>query len=89
MGLDDGKGNTKKLHSIGGYMTQHKAILAHLGQGKPLTPVQAYEVAGTTKLSTRIGELRRQGYPIKDRWVHIKNRYGHNAKFKEYYMEAE
>lgn len=44
--------------------TQQKAILEYMEQGNVLTPLKALSVAGTMKLSTRVGELIRQGYPI-------------------------
>ena len=48
--------------------TQQKKILEYLKTGKVLTPIHALRVAGTMKLSTRVGELIRQGYPIIKEW---------------------
>ena len=48
--------------------TQHKRILEYLKTGKVLTPLRALGVAGTMKLSTRVGELIRKGYPIVKEW---------------------
>lgn len=48
--------------------TQQKKILEYLSEGNVLTPIKALDVAGTMKLSTRVGELIRQGYPIIKQW---------------------
>ena len=48
--------------------TQQKKILEYLSEGHVLTPLKALSVAGTMKLSTRVGELIRQGYPIVKEW---------------------
>lgn len=51
--------------------TQQKKILDYLRTGASLTPIQALDVAGTMKLSTRVGELIRKGYPIIKEWYQI------------------
>ena len=48
--------------------SQQKLIIQYLSEGHELTPIKALDVAGTMKLSTRIGELIRQGYPIVKQW---------------------
>lgn len=53
--------------------TQQKKILEYLNAGSVLTPIKALEVAGTMKLSTRVGELIRKGYPIIKEWYKIPN----------------
>ena len=49
-----------------------------------ITPYEAFEKLGCTKLSTRIGELKRQGYNITDEWVEDVNRFGENVRYKRY-----
>lgn len=56
--------------------TQKQDIIKVLKTGW-ITPLDALKQAGTMKLATRVGELRRQGYLILDRWHESK-------KFKEY-----
>lgn len=51
--------------------TQQQKILDYLRTGASLTPFQALRVAGTMKLSTRVGELIRKGYPIIKEWYQI------------------
>jgi hypothetical protein len=44
--------------------SQNATILAHLKAGRPITPLQALEVAGSFRLAARIHELREMGWPI-------------------------
>lgn len=44
--------------------TQQRAILEHLQKGYIMTPKDGWKVAGTMKLSTRIGELIKKGHQI-------------------------
>jgi hypothetical protein len=48
-------------------MKQREAILQCLKNGWK-SPLDALNEAGTMKLSTRVGELRRSGYVILDKW---------------------
>ena len=48
-------------------MSQQEAILKCLKKGWK-SPLDALNEAGTMKLSTRVGELRRSGYIILDKW---------------------
>lgn len=56
--------------------TQHQLILEILGK-QWTSPLAALRYAGTMKLSTRIGELKQNGYLIIDRWHETR-------KYKEY-----
>jgi hypothetical protein len=47
-------------------VTQRQRILKALK--KWISGAEAYEQAGTLKLSTRVGELRKLGYLIEDKW---------------------
>ena len=71
-------------------LNQHDRIIWWLRQktkdGKPfrLSPMKAFTKLGITKLSTRIGELRRAGYDISDEWVKPKR--GKSSPYKEYWL---
>ena len=67
-------------------MNQHTLILDFLKKYHTLTPFQAYDCLGITKLSTRISELRAKGVKIKDVWVEDFNRFGQKVRFKRYYL---
>ena len=49
-------------------MTQHQAILKRLRKGWA-TPLDILRECGSMKASTRISELRRDGFVIVDKWV--------------------
>lgn len=65
-------------------VSQKKAILEHLLDGKTITPLEAMDAFRCMRLSGRIWDLRNEGYAIKDRWVTV----GTRKKVKEYYMEV-
>jgi hypothetical protein len=44
---------------------QHIAILSHLRQGLTMTALDALRIAGSMKLASRIGELKKMGWDIK------------------------
>ena len=46
---------------------QRQAIIKCLQKGWK-SPLDALKEAGTMKLATRVGELRRMGYVILDKW---------------------
>ena len=52
-------------------MTQTAMLLQHLTQGQSFTVGEALALLGIYALSQRIGELKRQGEPIKDEWVSL------------------
>lgn len=47
-------------------MTQHNLILDYIKKHKTITPFEAYDKLGCTKLATRISELRAKGIKIQD-----------------------
>ena len=54
-------------------MSQTAAIIKCLRKGWK-SPLEALNEAGTMKLATRVGELRKRGYVILDKW-HASKRY--------------
>lgn len=50
-------------------LTQHKMIIDYLSNHDWITPMQAFPKLGITNLSTRIGELERNGYSFKRAWA--------------------
>jgi hypothetical protein len=47
------------------------------------SPAEAFKEAGTMKLSTRVGELRLEGYEIEDKWE------GPARRFKLYRLKPK
>lgn len=60
-------------------------ILKHLNK-RPISSFKAIDLYGFTRLSAIIFDLRSAGFNIQDRWCYGVNRYGHNIKWKEYYL---
>lgn len=58
-------------------MSQNQMILKALR--KWITPIEALDQVGTMKLATRVGELRRAGHDIADRWIEANGK-----RFKAY-----
>lgn len=46
-------------------------ILRHLAKGHSLTPLTALKQFGCLSLSQRIGELKRQGWPVESKMVKV------------------
>ena len=68
--------------------TQKKIILEHLAMGEKLTPADAFRLTGSTRLSARIYDLRRDGYVINTEMITVRNRLGRTATVAQYSMEA-
>ena len=49
-------------------------ILMALKQGHKLTPLNALQMFGCLSLSQRVGELKRDGWPIRTRLVEVNSR---------------
>lgn len=45
--------------------TQNQQVLAHLKQGKTLTPIEALREYGMFRLAARVYELKEDGWPVK------------------------
>lgn len=70
-------------------MTQADRILEFLLEWKTITPYQAFEQLGITKLSTRISEMIASGVKIKKEVVYDHNRYGDPVHYCRYSLEEE
>ena len=57
--------------------------------GMTITEATAKDMLAIGKLSARISEMRRMGYPISDKWERGKNKYGDPIRYKRYYYEAD
>lgn len=63
---------------------QREMILQYINDFGAITSYQAYIDLGITQLSTRITELKEQGFVFEYEWIVRKNRYGKNIRFKKY-----
>jgi hypothetical protein len=62
--------------------TQTAFILGWLQLGKRVTPMLALQLWACNRLAARIGELKRQGWPIKREMVETRN----GKRVAEYYL---
>lgn len=70
-------------------MTQHERIIEYMRTFGSISPMEAFKDIGCTKLSTRIGELIREGYDIRKEKVTARNRYGETCHYMRYTLEEE
>jgi hypothetical protein len=63
-------------------VSKEEQVLKALQRGERLTPLDALKRYGIFTLSQRVSEWRRQGKPIRDRYVD-------GAKHKEYWWEPQ
>ena len=66
---------------------QQSLVLDYLNNHPYITGQLSIVCLGVLDLRKRVSELRRLGYPIADRMVSRKNRYGKTVSFKEYFFE--
>lgn len=63
---------------------QHERILQYLDEFGSITPMEAFSDLGITKLSTRIGEMIRNGVKIEKTMEVSKNRFGEKVSYMRY-----
>lgn len=66
--------------------TQCKLLLEHFENGGSITDSEALILYSIRRLSARVHNLRRSGYPIKGDMVSVKNQFGDTCRVKRYYM---
>lgn len=65
-------------------LTQRELILQYLQDFESITPLEAYNELGITKLATRISEMRKDGIEIDGEMVDVKNRRGQTCHVMRY-----
>lgn len=63
---------------------QHERIIAYLKAHKTISPMEAWNELGITKLATRISELRAKGYEFYKSDMRTINRFGEAVSYKQY-----
>jgi len=68
--------------------SQKARILVLLQCGAVLTPLDALDMVGTTKLATRVSELIREGHTeIRKEWAEVTDRNGETVRVMSYRIE--
>jgi hypothetical protein len=65
-------------------MTQKERILRHFNDKGSITALEAMKEYGIMRLTSRICELKDEGYNIKSEFVSSTNRYGEKVSFSKY-----
>ena len=68
-------------------LTQHDLVLNYIKQFGSITPLEAFNDLGITKLATRISEMRREGIEIEGETIAVKNRFGQKCYVKRYTLK--
>lgn len=66
-------------------MTQLDTLRQHFDSGRSLTFLESVELYGVLALSQRVGELKRDGYPIESRMIELPN----GKRIAQYYKRHE
>ena len=64
--------------------TQKQRIIRHLKDKGSITALQAMKEYGIMRLTSRICELKDEGYNIKSEFVSSKNRYNESVTYSKY-----
>ena len=65
-------------------MTQYERILGYINEFGSISPMEAFNDLGITKLSTRISEMRADGIEFNQTWETRKNRFGEKVRYMRY-----
>ena len=65
-------------------MTQCERIVEYMRKFGSITTLQAFNDLGCTRLTSRITDLKKEGYLIKGEFVSGKNRLGETVHYKKY-----
>jgi len=65
-------------------MNQWEKILRYINDYGSISPMEAFNDLGITKLATRISEMRADGIDFNQEWETRKNRYGEKVRYMRY-----
>ena len=69
--------------------TQQYRIYKYLEEHGSITPLDAYNDLGITKLATHISEMRAKGFTFKQERESGKNRYNEDVNYMRYFLEIK
>ena len=72
---------------IGGVMSQRSEILQHMLNGGTVTRLTAFTMFGCSELSSRIGEIESDGWPIRHDPIEVEARNGKMKHVTEYSLD--
>ena len=65
-------------------LNQKQKVLRHLKNYGSITPLEAFNDYAIMRLTSRICELKDEGYNIKSEFVSSKNRYNESVSYSKY-----
>ena len=65
-------------------MTQKQRIIRHLNDKGSITALEAMKEYGIMRLTSRVSELKDEGYKIRSEFVSSMNRYNEPVSFSKY-----
>jgi len=65
-------------------LTQKERIIRHLKDKGSITSLEAMREYGIMRLTSRVCELKDQGYKIRSEFVSSRNRYNESVSFSKY-----
>ena len=68
--------------------TQYDRILEYMEKHGSITPMEAFNELGITRLAARVNELQRKGIFLERRMESSKNRFGENVRYMRYWREG-
>lgn len=68
--------------------TQVQLILEYMDEFGSITPLEAIRDIGCYRLSARISDIKKKGYPVRTELVAVKNRRGKQSKIARYSLEV-
>lgn len=74
----------KQYNDMENTESQNAAILRYMQEGHGITPIDALNLCGCFRLSARIHDLRRKGYPVESQTVEMNGK-----RFSRYSLREE
>lgn len=68
-------------------MTQRERIIEYMNTHGSITPMEAFNELGITKLATQISYMIRDGYTVEKIFEKSKNRYGEPCHYMRYRLK--
>tara|TARA_R100000781_G_scaffold114978_1_gene88231 strand:+ start:2521 stop:2739 length:219 start_codon:yes stop_codon:yes gene_type:complete len=65
-------------------LTQKERIVRHLKDKGSITALEAMKEYGIMRLTSRVCELKNEGYRIRSEFISSKNRYNESVSFSKY-----
>jgi len=70
-------------------MTQREMVLDYMQTRGRITQLEAFNELWCSRLSPRIGELKKEGWDIDSDWEYRTNSYGQRKKWKSYWLKED